>query len=45
MKKFRVIGIAVYFSVLFPKYSKSFTLRRFKLFREIFVKNKGLAEK
>ena len=44
-KKFRVVGIAVYFSILFPKYSQSFTARRFKLFREVFVKNKGLKEK
>jgi hypothetical protein len=31
LRKFRVAVIAVYFSLLFPKYSNKFTLKRYRI--------------
>lgn len=34
VNKFRVAGLAVFFSIFFPKYAKSFTVNRFDDFKE-----------
>lgn len=37
LSKFRVAGWVVYFSIFFPKYSKSFTIHRFDLFKQVWL--------
>jgi hypothetical protein len=36
LRKFRVAVIAVYFSILFPRYSNKFTIKRFQLHSKSF---------
>ena len=37
LSRFRVAGLVVYFSLFFKKYSKSFTIQRFDLFKQTWL--------
>lgn len=44
VNKFRVAGYAIFFSIFFPKYAKSFTINRFDDFKENWKQDSAIEE-